>query len=101
MLATAITENFGASGCFKLPGGTTVQGGSVSDIEADGTVRLTYPVAFKSTVYTVVANVASGTVSAGGATVNTGAHDKTGFSFILKNHPGGGTVRLYWLAIGY
>ena len=101
MLATAITENFGSSGYFKLPGGTMVQGGSVSDIAADGTTRLTYPVAFKSTVYTVVANVASGTVSAGGATVNTGAHDKTGFSFILKNHPGGGTVRLYWLAIGY
>jgi hypothetical protein len=96
-----LIEQLSLNGYFKLPKGTIVQGGSITDVTADGVTRLTYPLTFPSTVYTVIANVSSGTVSAGSTIVNTGAHDKTGFSFIVSNHPGGGTVRIYWLAIGY
>ena len=94
-------ESLGLPGYFKLPGGTIVQGGSVSNVTSDGAVSFTYPVAFSKRVYTVVASIQSGSVSSSGISVNTGGHSLTGFSFIIKNHPGNGTVGILWFAVGY
>ena len=55
MLATAITENFGSSGYFKLPGGTIVQYGQALTSQDSNSVTITLPIAYTKNVYAMLA----------------------------------------------
>ena len=56
MLATAITENFGSSGYFKLPGGTIVQYGLAATSSNSVNTTVTLPVAYPNQICSIVAS---------------------------------------------
>ena len=56
MLATAITENFGSSGYFKLPYGTIVQYGLVTTSSNSVNTTVTLPVSYQNQISTIVAS---------------------------------------------
>ena len=97
-----ITESKARPGYFKLPGGTIVQWGVVSNITVDGTTSVVFPIAFPNTGFANFATAVSGTASASGVVVSTTGASVTGFTLITKNHPGGDKdINVHWLAIGY
>ena len=99
---TEITESKACPGYFKLPGGTIVQWGVVSNITVDGTTSVVFPIAFPNTGFANFATAVSGTASASGVVVSTTGASVTGFTLITKNHPGGDKdINVHWLAIGY
>ena len=99
---TDITELKARPGYFKLPSGTIVQWGVVSNITADGTTSVVFPIAFPNTGFANFATAVSGIASASGVVVSTTGASVTGFTLITKNHPGGDKdINVHWLAIGY
>ena len=97
-----ITEFKARPGYFKLPGGTIVQWGAVSNITADGSTQITFPVAFPNAFLIGNATAVSGNASASGVVVSLSATLPTGMILITKNHPGNDKdINVHWLAIGY
>ena len=97
-----ITESKARPGYFKLPGGTIVQWGAASNITADGSTQITFPVAFPNAFLIGNATAVSGNASASGVVVSLTAVTVTGMTLIIKNHPGNGNdINVHWLAIGY
>ena len=97
-----ITETKARPGYFKLPGGIIVQWGVASNVTADGTTAVVFPLAFPGAMLTGYATAASGTASASGVVISVTGTSKTGMTLITKNHPGGDAdINVYWLAIGY
>ena len=99
---TDITESKARPGYFKLPGGTIVQWGAASNITADGSTQITFPVAFPNAFLIGNATAVSGNASASGVVVSLTAVTVTGMTLIIKNHPGNSNdINVHWLAIGY
>ncbi|WP_277201661.1 gp53-like domain-containing protein, partial [Victivallis vadensis] len=99
---TDITESKARPGYFKLPGGTIVQWGAASNITADGSTQITFPVAFPNAFLIGNATTVSGNASASGVVVSLTAVTVTGMTLIIKNHPGNSNdINVHWLAIGY
>lgn len=99
---TEITESKARPGYFKLPGGTIVQWGAASNITADGSTQITFPVAFPNAFLIGNATAVSGNASASGVVVSLAAVLSTGMTLLTKNHPGNGNdINVHWLAIGY
>lgn len=97
-----ITESKARPGYFKLPGGTIVQWGAASNITADGSTQITFPVAFPNAFLIGNATTVSGNASASGVVVSLTAVTVTGMTLIIKNHPGNSNdINVHWLAIGY
>lgn len=97
-----ITESKARPGYFKLPGGTIVQWGAASNITADGSTQITFPVAFPNAFLIGNATAVSGNASASGVVVSLAAVLSTGMTLLTKNHPGNGNdINVHWLAIGY
>ena len=97
-----ITESKARPGYFKLPGGTIVQWGAASNITADGSIQITFPVAFPNYLFIANATAVSGNASASGVVVSLSATLSTGMILITKNHPGNDRdINVHWLAIGY
>lgn len=93
MLATAITENFGASGYFKLPGGTIVQYGKATVSGSGTSVVVTLPVAYTTTVNAVLANCGtSNTPVAVASSLST-------ITLTISSAVSGATI--FWLTVGY
>ena len=95
MLATAITETFGASGYFKLPGGTIVQYGQVGTSSSSNSVLVTLPVAYTATVYTILANC--GTNNTPVAVTRSGS--LTTIRLYTPSPIDGATI--FWMTVGY
>ena len=90
------------NGYFKLPGGTIVQWGAVSNITADGTTQITFPVAFPNAFFIGNATAVSGTGTASGVIVSLTATLPTGMILIVANDLNGSAdINVHWLAIGY
>jgi hypothetical protein len=97
-----ITESKARPGYFKLPGGTIVQWGAASNITADGSTQITFPVAFPNAFLIGNATTVSGNASASGVVVSLTSVTVTGMTLIIKNHPGNSNdINVHWLAIGY
>lgn len=97
-----ITESKARPGYFKLPGGTIVQWGAASNITADGSTQITFPVAFPNAFLIGNATAVSGNASASGVVVSLSATLSTGMILITKNHPGNDKdINVHWIAIGY
>ena len=97
-----LTESKARPGYFKLPGGTIVQWGAASNITADGSTQITFPVAFPNAFLIGNATAVSGNASASGVVVSLTAVLSTGMTLLTKNHPGNGNdINVHWLAIGY
>ena len=102
LTAPDITESKNRPGYFKLPGGTIVQWGAVSNVTADGNTQITFPVAFPNAFLIGNATAVSGNASASGVVVSLAAVLSTGMTLLTKNHPGNGNdINVHWLAIGY
>lgn len=102
LIDTDITESKARPGYFKLPGGTIVQWGAVSNITADGSIQITFPVAFPNASLIGNATTVSGNASASGVVVSLTSVTVTGMTLIIKNHPGNSNdINVHWLAIGY
>lgn len=99
---TDITESKARPGYFKLPGGTIVQWGAASNITADGSTQITFPVAFPNAFLIGNATAVSGNASASGVVVSLTSVTVTGMTLIIKNHPrNSNDINVHWLAIGY
>lgn len=97
-----ITESKARPGYFKLPGGTIVQWGAASNITADGSTQITFPVAFPNAFLIGNATAVSGNASASGVVVSLSATLSTGMILITKNHSGNSKdINIHWVAIGY
>ena len=102
LIDTDITEFKDRPGYFKLPGGTIVQWGAASNITADGSTQITFPVAFPNAFLIGNATTVSGNASASGVVVSLTSVTVTGMTLIIKNHPGNSNdINVHWLAIGY
>ena len=95
MLATAITENFGSSGYFKLPGGTIVQYGQALTSQESNSVVVTLPVAYTKNVYSIVASC--GTANTPIAVTRAGS--LTTITLYTPSPLDGATIN--WLTVGY
>ncbi len=91
----SISENFGSSGYFKLPGGTIVQYGQVGTSSSSNSVLVTLPIAYTATVYTILANC--GTNNTPVAVTRSGS--LTTIRLYTPSPIDGATI--FWMTVGY
>ena len=95
MLATAITENFGSSGYFKLPGGTIVQYGQALTSQDSNSVTITLPIAYTKNVYAMLATCGNNDTPV--APSRSGS--LTTIKLTIPSAVSGATI--FWLTVGY
>ena len=91
----SITENFGASGYFKLPGGTIVQYGQALTSQDSNSVTVTLPVAYTKNVYAMLATCGNNDTPV--ATSRSGL--LTTIKLTIPSAVSGATI--FWLTVGY
>ncbi len=90
-----ISENFGASGYFKLPGGTIVQYGQALTSKESNNVVVTLPLAYTQNVGTIVASC--GTNNTPVAVARAGS--LTTITLYTPSPVDGATIN--WMTMGY
>lgn len=91
----SISENFGSSGYFKLPGGTIVQYGQALTSQESNSVVVTLPVAYTKNIYSIVASC--GTANTPIAVTRAGS--LTTITLYTPSPLDGATIN--WLTMGY
>lgn len=91
----SITENFGASGYFKLPGGTIVQYGQALTSKDSNNVVVTLPLAYSTNIHAILA--CCGTNNTPIAVTRAGS--LTTITLYTPSPLDGATIN--WLTVGY
>jgi hypothetical protein len=87
------------NGYQKLPGGLIIQWGTSGVAPVDGSLDVTFPIAFPSNCAAVVAQQTIGTPGSAVAVPGWVVSAKSATGFTLRND--GGAQVFYWIAIGY
>jgi hypothetical protein len=87
-----------ANGWQKIPGGLIFQWGETANIVTDTTLSVTFPIAFTTSCFQVLATGTATTSGAGEVSLNT--RDLTTTTFTMVND-GGKNSTARWFAIGY
>lgn len=90
-----ISENFGSSGYFKLPGGTIVQYGQALTSQDSNSVTITLPIAYTKNVYAMLATCGNNDTPV--ATSRSGS--LTTIKLTIPSAVSGATI--FWLTVGY
>ena len=94
LTSESISETLGASGYFKLPGGTIVQYGSISTSTDAATTAITLPVSYKTRICSIVAICATRdtpVAAVGGTTLGA----------IRITLPSALSTTIFWMTMGY
>lgn len=91
-------KSLSANGYQKIPGGLIMQWGETASINSDSTLSVTFPTAFTTSCFQVLATGTASTSGTGEVSLNT--RDLTTTTFTMVND-GGKASTARWFAVGY
>lgn len=92
-------QSLAANGYQKLPGGLIIQWGTTGSVPVDGSLDVTFPIAFPSSCASVVAQQTYGSPGSGVVLPGWSISSKSATGFRLQNDAQAQVF--YWIAIGY
>jgi len=92
-------QSLSGNGYQKLPGGLIIQWGITGSVPIDGSLSVTFPIAFPTACASVVAQQTLGVGGTGVAVSGWSIPSRTSTGFQVNNDAAGQVF--YWIAIGY
>jgi hypothetical protein len=94
-----VTGSITLNGYIKLPGGLIIQWGRSGNVGVDRSIAVTFPIAFPTQQFTIVAT----TISGGEGWAQIYGNTNTGFTVARQRNAIGttGSGPIGWMAIGY
>ena len=99
VVGVSTNQSLSANGYKMLPGGLIIQWGTTASIPTDGSLNITFPIAFPNNCASVVVQQTWGVGGSGTAISGWSISSKTSTGFTVNNDALAQVF--YWIAIGY